>query len=177
VAAGVAGRVLAVLRGAGLAAQAFAEVVPNPSTVSTVRDSDALARFGTGGAVIVAVGGGSSMDSAKAISLHATNGGDVIGLGYHREDLAPGLPLVAVPTTAGTGAETNTFGLITDEATGRKGYVGHPSVRPRVAILDRELTLGLPPAATAATGVDAMTHSLESLLSRQTGLTGRRCDA
>jgi alcohol dehydrogenase len=106
------------------------------------------------------------MDSAKAISLHAVNGGDVLALGYHREDVFPGLPLVAVPTTAGTGAETNTFGVITDEAAGRKGYVGHPSVRPVVAILDPELTLGLPPAVTAATGVDAMTHSLESLLSK-----------
>ena len=78
----------------------------------------------------------------------------------------PGLPVVAVPTTAGTGAETNTYGVITDEVAGRKAYVGHPSVRPIATVLDPELTLGLPPDATAATGVDAMTHSLESLLSR-----------
>ena len=71
-----------------------------------------------------------------------------------------------MPTTAGTGAETNSFGVITDEAAGRKSYIGHPSVLPRACILDPELTLGLPPAATAATGLDAMTHSLESLLSR-----------
>jgi alcohol dehydrogenase len=77
------------------------------------------------------------------------------------------LPLVAVPTTAGTGAETNSFGVITDEAAGRKSYIGHPSLLPRACILDPELTLGLPPAATAATGIDAMTHSLESLLSCQ----------
>ena len=85
------------------------------------------------------------MDSAKAICLHAINGGDVLALGYHREDLAAGLPLIAVPTTAGTGAETNTYGVITDEAAGRKGYVGHPSVQPRVAILDPELTVGCRP--------------------------------
>jgi alcohol dehydrogenase len=105
------------------------------------------------------------MDAAKAISLHAVNGGDVLALGYHREDVYPGLPLVAVPTTAGTGAEVSTYGVVTDEAAGRTGYVGHPSVRPVMAILDPELTVGLPPAVTAATGVDAMTHSLESLLS------------
>jgi alcohol dehydrogenase len=105
------------------------------------------------------------MDSAKAMALHAANDRDVMSLGYHDETLQPGVPVVALPTTAGTGAETNTYGVITDESVGRKGYVGHESVLPRIAILDPELTLNLPPAATAATGVDAMTHSLESLLS------------
>jgi alcohol dehydrogenase class IV len=113
----------------------------------------------------VPVGGGSSMDSAKVIALHAANGGEVLALGYHRDDVAPGGPLIAVPTTAGTGAETNTYGVITDEAAGRKDYVGHPTLLPVATILDPGLTVGLPPAATAATGVDAMTHSLESLLS------------
>ncbi|MEO5966362.1 MAG: iron-containing alcohol dehydrogenase, partial [Candidatus Limnocylindrales bacterium] len=164
--AGVADRVRAVLEAAGVTAQVYAEVEPNPGASSIVRGSHALAMFGITRTVVVAVGGGSSMDSAKAISLHAINGGDVLALGYHREELIPGLAIIAVPTTAGTGAETNTFGVITDEAVGRKGYVGHPSVLPRVAILDPELTVDLPPAVTAATGVDAMTHSLESLLSR-----------
>jgi alcohol dehydrogenase len=89
-----------------------------------------------------------------------------MSLGYHDETLAPGVPVIAIPTTAGTGAETNTYGVITDEAAGRKGYIGHESVLPRVAILDPELTIGLPPGPTAATGVDALTHSLESLLSK-----------
>ena len=80
-------------------------------------------------------------------------------------DLEPGRPLVAVPTTAGTGAETNTYGVITDEAAGRKEYVGHPSLLPAWTILDPALTVGLPPAATAATGIDALTHAIESLLS------------
>ena len=106
------------------------------------------------------------MDTAKAVSLHVRNEGDVLTLGYHDPRLLHGLPLVAVPTTAGTGAETNTYGVITDEAAGRKAYVGHPSVLPIASVLDPELTVGLPPAPTAATGVDAMTHSLESLLSR-----------
>ena len=106
------------------------------------------------------------MDTAKAVSLHVRNEGDVLTLGYHDPRLLHGLPLVAVPTTAGTGAETNTYGVITDEAAGRKAYIGHPSVLPVASVLDPELTVGLPPAPTAATGVDALTHSLESLLSR-----------
>ena len=80
--------------------------------------------------MVVPVGGGSSMDTAKVLSLHAVNGGDVLALGYHREDISAGRPLVAVPTTAGTGAETNTYGVITDEVAGRKGYAGHPQRSP-----------------------------------------------
>jgi len=89
-----------------------------------------------------------------------------MSLGYHDETVSPGVSVIAIPTTAGTGAETNTYGVITDESVERKGYVGHESVLPKVAILDPELTLGLPPEPTAATGVDALTHSLESLLSK-----------
>ena len=163
---GVIDRVQGVLEVAGIRVGVYAEVEPNPGTSTVLRGSAALTAFGLAGTVVVPVGGGSSIDSAKVISLHAVNGGDVLALGYHREDLLPGRAIVAVPTTAGTGAETNTYGVITDEAAGRKGYVGHPSVLPSWTILDPALTVGLPTAATAATGVDAMTHSLESLLSR-----------
>lgn len=165
-ASGVIARVQGVLEGAGIPVGIFAEVEPNPGTETIRRGSAALIEFGLHGTAVAAIGGGSSMDSAKVISLHAVNGGDVLGLGYHRDDIEAGGPLIAVPTTAGTGAETNTYGVITDEAAGRKGYVGHPSLLPEWTILDPELTVGLPPAATAATGVDAMTHSIESLLSR-----------
>lgn len=165
-ASGVIDRVSAVVAAAGIACGIYPDVEPNPGTTSIERGSAALVSFGLADTLVVPVGGGSSMDSAKAISLHAVNGGPVLALGYHREDLASGLPLVAVPTTAGTGAETNTFGVITDESAGRKDYVGHPSLLPLWTILDPALTVGLPPAATAATGVDAMTHSIESLLSR-----------
>jgi alcohol dehydrogenase len=166
VASGVVNRVRAALAAGAIDVGVFDGVEPNPGTSSVGRGSAALAAFGAHGTVVVPVGGGSSMDTAKAVSLHVRNEGDVLGLGYHDPRLLPGLPLVAVPTTAGTGAETNTFGVITDQTTGRKVYVGHPSVLPVAAVLDPELTLRLPPAPTAATGVDAMTHSLESLLSR-----------
>ncbi len=159
-------RVQDLLEEAGLRVGTYADVEPNPGTASIERGRQALTDFGTDGTVVVAVGGGSTMDTAKAVSLHAANGGDVLALGYHRTDLRLGRPVIAVPTTAGTGAETNTYGVITDEIAGRKDYVGHPSVRPVWTILDPALTVGLPPAVTAATGVDAMTHAIESLLSR-----------
>jgi alcohol dehydrogenase len=174
VGSGVAGRVVDLLRAAGVRVELFDGVEPNPGTASIERGSAALRAFlaagQAGSMVVVGLGGGSAMDSAKAIALHAPNQRAVMSLGYHDETLLPGVPVIAIPTTAGTGAETNTYGVITDEAAGRKGYVGHESVLPAVAILDPELTIGLPPGPTAATGVDAMTHSLESLLSKNPNL-------
>jgi alcohol dehydrogenase len=163
---GVAADVTSVLERAGISTTLFDGVEPNPGTVTVARGSAVLADLGLEGTVVIPVGGGSSMDSAKVMALHAANGGEVLALGYHSDDIAPGPPVIAIPTTAGTGAETNTYGVITDETAGRKDYVGHPSVLPQWSVLDPALTVGVPPAATAATGVDAMTHSLESLLSR-----------
>jgi alcohol dehydrogenase len=167
VGSGVAGRVASLLRAGGLEIEVFDRCAANPGTATVEAGSVRLRQFAAGGAtVVVALGGGSSMDAAKVIALHAPNQRAVMSLGYHDETLEPGIPVVAIPTTAGTGAETNTYGVITDEAAGRKGYVGHESVLPKLALLDPELTLGLPSEPTAATGVDAMTHSLESLLSK-----------
>jgi alcohol dehydrogenase len=144
----------------------FDGVTPNPTTDDVESGTSALRDFGTGRTVVVAVGGGSAMDAAKAISLHATNGGPARGLADSVNDLTPGLPIVAVPTTAGTAAETNGFGVITDVLGQRKFYIGHESVKPRRCVLDPALTVGLPPGITAATGIDALTHALEALMSR-----------
>jgi alcohol dehydrogenase len=161
--------VVDLLRAAGLRVELFDGVEPNPGTASIERGSARLRPFRAGGAagdtIVIGLGGGSAMDSAKVIALHAANQRAVMSLGYHDEMVEPGGPVIAIPTTAGTGAETNTYGVITDESAGRKGYVGHESVLPRIAILDPELTIGLPAEPTAATGVDALTHSLESHLS------------
>lgn len=162
---GIIAEVLAILALSGAETGLFAEVEPNPGASTVERGAAALRTFGLEGTVVVPVGGGSAMDTAKALDLLAANEGPVWGLEYDGRGLVPGLPLVAVPTTAGTGAETNSFGVITDEIAGRKGYIGHPSLLPMATILDPALTVRLPPAVTAATGVDAMTHSLESLLS------------
>ena len=166
VASGVTATVAAILAEDGMETAIFDGVEPNPGLDVIERGGAALRAFGLDDVIVVAVGGGSSMDTAKVLSLYATNDMGVLDLGYEHEDLAPGRPLVAVPTTAGTGAETNIYGVITDASSGRKTYIGHRSVMPRATVLDPELTLGLPPAVTAATGIDAMTHSIESLLSR-----------
>ena len=114
---------------------------------------------------LVAVGGGSPIDAAKGIAIAAVNPQRGRDLDYRGDFAVPALPIVAVPTTAGTGAETNAFGVVTDPVAHRTFYVGHASSMPAAAILDPALTVGLPPAVTAATGLDALTHALESYLS------------
>jgi alcohol dehydrogenase len=164
-AAGIVDPVLQALEAAGLATATFDGIEPNPAASTIERGAAGLRDFGLAGAVVVAIGGGSAMDAAKAIDLRAANDRPVWELEYDGPDLTPGLPIVAVPTTAGTGSEAHSFGVITREEIGRKDYVGHPSLLPVTTILDPGLTVGLPSGVTAATGVDAMTHSLESLLS------------
>lgn len=163
--AGIVEPVLDDLAALGLETDVFDEVEPNPAAATVERGAANLRVFGLAGTVVVAIGGGSAMDAAKAIDLRAVNDRPVWELEYDGPQLAPGLPIVAIPTTAGTGAEAHSFAVITHEEIGRKDYIGHPSLLPIVTVLDPGLTVGLPPAVTAATGIDAMTHSLESLLS------------
>lgn len=159
----IVARVRESLESAGLAVTVYGGVTPNPTTTCVDEGSDLAASVGA--QAIVAVGGGSSMDAAKGISLGAVNQERGVGLDYTTTFAHPALPIVAIPTTAGTGAEVNAFGVITDVVSHRKFYVGHDSALARAAILDPDLTVGLPAGATAATGMDALTHSLESYLS------------
>ncbi|WP_022884598.1 iron-containing alcohol dehydrogenase family protein [Glaciibacter superstes] len=151
------------LESAGLLVTVYGGVTPNPTTTCVDEGSDLAASVRAD--AIVAVGGGSSMDAAKGISLGARNPQRGLDLDYTSVFSQPAIPIVAVPTTAGTGAEVNAFGVITDVVSHRKFYVGHNSALARAAVLDPELTVGLSPAATAATGMDALTHALESYLS------------
>jgi alcohol dehydrogenase len=155
--------VRASLEEAGLAVTVYGGVTPNPTTTCVDEGSDLA--MATNAGAIVAVGGGSSMDAAKGISLGAVNPQRGIGLDYTSTFSHLALPIIAIPTTAGTGAEVNAFGVITDVESHRKFYVGHDSALARAAILDPDLTVGLPASATAATGMDALTHALESYLS------------
>jgi alcohol dehydrogenase len=166
----VVATVLAVLEAAGIPVTVFSGVHPNPTTGDLAAGADAVVAAGGGQpagprVALVAVGGGSPIDAAKGIALAAVNPQRGRDLDYRLPFARPALPIVAVPTTAGTGAETNAFGVVTDTDSPRKFYVGHASSLPAAAILDPELTVGLPPGATAATGMDALTHALESYLS------------
>lgn len=163
-AAGIVDRVVKVLDAAGVETAAYEDISPNPSTVEIDRGATRAREFGS--AVIIALGGGSPLDAAKGISLLVGNASSVAADADSLWVAAPGLPLIAVPTTSGTGAETNGFGVIEDVHARRKVYIGHPSVQPRIAVLDPELTLGLPARVTAATGIDALVHGVESLASR-----------
>ncbi len=154
------------LEAEGLVVEVFDRVTPNPTTGDIEAGGAALKRLDLSETAVVAVGGGSSLDAAKGISLHAANPGPVGRLDFRAEGLRPGIPVVAVPTTAGTGSETNYFGVVTDPVEEKKFYLGHPSVRPRASVLDPLLTVGLPPGPTAATGMDALVHALEALVSR-----------
>ncbi len=114
--------------------------------------------------LIVGLGGGSSMDTAKGCNFILSNGGrmsDYWGIDKARK---PMLPLLAVPTTAGTGSECQSFALISEDHTRKKMACGDKKALPQVTILDPELTLSLPSAVTACTGVDALAHALESLV-------------
>lgn len=161
---GIPDRVGGLLDAAGVTTAVFSAVEPNPST-ATIDLAAARARA-FGDAVVVAVGGGSALDAAKGIALFATNPDLFASDHLDAEPASPGLPVVAIPTTSGTGAETNGFGVIEDRVARRKVYIGNDSVRPVLALLDPELTLGLPANVTAATGMDALVHGIESLASR-----------
>ena len=160
----VAGTVTDVLQVAGIPTLVFSGVHPNPTTDDLASGAAAVASC-TGRIALVALGGGSPIDAAKGIALAAVNPQRGRELGYRNDFAAPALPIVAIPTTAGTGAETNAFGVVTDPSARRKFYVGHDSSLPAAVVLDPALTVGLPPAVTAATGMDALTHALESYLS------------
>ena len=145
---------------AAASASAAAVTATLRPTAPSVRLAPAAARI-----ALVAVGEGSLIDAAKGIAIAAVNPQRGRDLDYRGDFAVPALPIVAVPTTAGTGAETNSLGVVTDPVAHRKFYVGHASSMPAAAILDPALTVGLPPAVTAATGLDALTHALESYLS------------
>jgi len=161
----VIGTVTGLLAAAGIPAVLFSGVHPNPTTADLAAGAAAAGGLDGARPVVVAVGGGSPIDAAKGIALAAVNPQRGRDLDYRSDFGTAALPLLAVPTTAGTGAETNAFGVVTDEQQRRKFYVGHASTMPAAAILDPELTVGLPAVATAATGMDALTHALESYLS------------
>jgi alcohol dehydrogenase len=159
VAAGLVEPVLTALQTAGVSASVFQQVDSNP-TAENVERAAVQAQIDEC-TVLVAVGGGSPLDTAKGAAILAVLGGRVGD--YEGWDLVPGqpLPVVAIPTTAGTGSEVSFWAVIGD-ADHRKMSLGSPRLAPRVALLDPELTYTLPPHLTAYTGLDALTHAIEA---------------
>jgi choline dehydrogenase len=139
----------------------FDEVRPNPDIALVDHGAKVYRNAGRNG--LVALGGGSSIDTAKSIGVVAEHGGSILDYEYGRTPLSQRVPpLVAVPTTAGTGSEVTLWAVIADHERQIKFNVGGtPLIGPHVALIDPELMLGLPPAVTAATGMDALSHAIE----------------
>jgi alcohol dehydrogenase len=165
VAAGHAGRLCQSLGRAGVGAVLFDKVHENPTTADVEPCLGAAREGGIDG--IAGLGGGSSMDTAKGCNFLLTNGGrmqDYWGVG---KAVRPMLPLLAIPTTAGTGSECQSFALIADALTGQKMACGDPKAAARAAILDPALTLTQPPRVAACTGIDALSHALETAVTKK----------
>ncbi len=157
VAAGLADAALAHLDNAVV----FDEVRPNPDIELVGRAAVVYRESGCNG--LVALGGGSSMDTAKSVGVEVVHGGSIVEYEYGGTPITTRIPpLVAVPTTAGTGSEATLWAVITDPERKIKFNVGGtPLIGAHVALIDAELMLGLPPAITAATGMDALSHAIE----------------
>ncbi len=163
---GVAKMVLDVMDEAGIAYEIFDDVKPNP-TVSNVKAGIEACKKAEAD-FIVAIGGGSSMDTAKGIGIAVNNPefSDIVSLEGVADTKKKSLPIIALPTTAGTAAETTINYVIIDESRQAKMVCVDPNDIPAVAIIDAELMYSLPKSLTAATGMDAMTHAIEGLITK-----------
>jgi alcohol dehydrogenase class IV len=150
---------------AGLAWQVFSDTVPDPTDTVV----EAGVRVLTSGAYdcLVALGGGSPIDTAKAISVLAANGGKMRDYKVPNEIPKAGLPVVAIPTTAGTGSEVTRFTVITDTERDEKMLIMGLACCPAAAIVDYELTFSMPWRLTADTGIDSLTHAIEAYVSKR----------
>ena len=163
---GVTGNVLKVLEDAGIEYSVYSDVKPNP-TVKNVQDGVERCReFGAD--VIVAVGGGSAIDTAKGVSIVMTNPDryDVVSLNGVSNTVNKGMPLIALPTTHGTAAEVTINYVITDESRQVKMVCVDPHDIPVLAIVDSELMESLPKSIAASTGMDALTHAVEGYITK-----------
>ncbi len=162
--AGIAARLEEILAKAGIAFDRFDQVTPDPSLEVAAQAIEALRA--SGAQAVIGLGGGSAIDIAKTAALLADSGGKLND--YFGIDLVPkpGRRTVIIPTTAGTGSEVTPIVILSDEAEKLKKGIVSPYLIPSVALLDPVLTLGLPPQVTAATGMDALIHGVESFTSK-----------
>ncbi len=158
-AAGIAGAVTGIVREKGCAYEVFSDVAPNPTSELAAQATDALRAFGA--TKVVAVGGGSPLDLGKIVSALAANSRPLSDYQWNGFDFEnPALPYIAIPTTAGTGAEVTRCAVIGDR--GVKKGINSDRLFAQCAIIDPELMTGLPPFLTATTGMDALTHAIEA---------------
>jgi alcohol dehydrogenase class IV len=162
---GILDRTTALLDRAALRWQVFADTVPDP-TSAVVETGAQILRAG-GFDSVIAVGGGSAIDTAKAMSVLAANGGRMRDYKVPNEIAKSGPPVVAIPTTAGTGSEVTRFTVVTDTETDEKMLIAGLPCCPLAAIVDYELTLTMPLRLTADTGIDSLTHAIEAYVSRR----------
>ncbi|RJQ66014.1 MAG: iron-containing alcohol dehydrogenase [Desulfobacteraceae bacterium] len=164
VAAGIAGRLEKILSDGGISFSRFDQVSPDPNLDIAASAIDAVRA--SGAQVVIGIGGGSAIDIAKTAALLADNAGQLND--YFGIDLIPktGRRTIIVPTTAGTGSEVTPIVILSDEAEKLKKGIVSPYLIPAVALLDPELTIGLPPQVTAATGMDALIHGVEAFTSK-----------
>jgi alcohol dehydrogenase class IV len=161
----ITAKVVDQLKQAGVPVVVFSDIQPNPVDANV---EAGIAVFRAGGHDgIIAFGGGSGLDTGKVIAFMAGQTRPLwdfedIGDWWTRADADKIAPVVAVPTTAGTGSEVGRAGVITQEATHTKKVIFHPKMMPKIVICDPELTVGMPPAITAGTGMDALAHCLEA---------------
>jgi len=157
--AGMVDRVLQFLDGYDV--RVYDRVVPEPP-VEAALDCYAFAQGGPAIDLVIGLGGGSSLDMAKVASLLITHGGHPLDYGGERKVPGPVAPIISIPTTSGTGSEVTSVAVITDVGRNLKVGISDNHLRSSVALLDPELTLGLPPYVTACTGIDALSHAIES---------------
>jgi alcohol dehydrogenase len=164
--AGMTERLTDVLKKAGIPYVIYNEIEPDPDIEGVMRGKAVAAAEGCD--LIVGLGGGSSLDTAKAIGLMLVNGGHIRDYVGNGKVPKKGAPVIAVPTTAGTGSELTIFSVLSDKKEKKKLSVGSVYNCPDLALCDPELTVSLPPHVTAATGMDALTHALESFVNKAT---------
>jgi alcohol dehydrogenase len=164
VATGMIARLTEILRTAGIDAVVFDAIEPDPRLQIAGLAAEQLRA--TGCELVIGIGGGSAIDIAKVAAILVTNEGPITT--FFGIDLVPrpGLPLIVIPTTAGTGSEVTPIAILSDEEEKLKKGIVSPYLFPTVALLDPELTVGLPPQVTAATGMDALIHAMEAYTSK-----------
>jgi len=166
---GLLDEVLGVLKQSKITCEVFDDVEPNPDLQTVNRGAELFAKRID--RLIIAFGGGSPIDAAKAIGVKATHDGDIHDYTRHGDRKVQGItpPIIAVPTTAGTGSEVTWVSVLVDGKSKRKIVVPSPFIAPKLAIIDPLMTKSLPPSITATTGMDALTHAVEAYVSLKSG--------